>query len=96
MDSIIQAVRNFSITSNLAKTPEVGSLRHISYPFRIFDSLSTDDPDIVFVCLDCETFEHAQHKVTEIGIAILDRWDVRGFSATGGDDAITDHIRSAH
>ncbi|KAK1044664.1 hypothetical protein LTR74_018264 [Friedmanniomyces endolithicus] len=96
MESIIQAVRDVSITSNLAKTPESGSLLHLSYPFRIFDSLPTDDLDIVFVCLDCEAFEYAQHKVTEIGIAVLDTRDLRGLSATAGDDAITGHIRSAH
>ncbi len=96
MESIIQAVRDVSITSNLGKTPESGSLLHLSYPFRIFDSLPTDDLDIVFVCLDCEAFEYAQHKVTEIGVAVLDTRDLRGLSATAGDDAITDHIRSAH
>ncbi|KAK4903720.1 hypothetical protein LTR49_026700, partial [Elasticomyces elasticus] len=96
MDPIVQAMGNVSVTSNLAETPDDGRLLNLSYPFRTFDSLPTDDPDIVFVCLDCEAFEFAQHKVTEIGIAVLDTRDLRGLSATAGDDAVTHQIRSAH
>lgn len=32
--------------------------------------------DAVFVCIDCEAFEHAQKKITEVGIAVLDTRDV--------------------
>ncbi|KAK4580105.1 hypothetical protein LTR86_000308 [Recurvomyces mirabilis] len=28
--------------------------------------------DPIFVCIDCEAFEHAHHKITEIGVAVLD------------------------
>lgn len=24
--------------------------------------------DVIFVCIDCEAYEHAQHKITEIGM----------------------------
>ena len=39
--------------------------------------------DVVFVCIDCEAFEHDQDKITEIGVAVLDTRDVIGLS---GDD----------
>lgn len=28
--------------------------------------------DVVFLCVDCEAYEWAQHKVTEVGVAVLD------------------------
>jgi DNA polymerase III epsilon subunit-like protein len=35
-------------------------------------NFKTDLPEPVFVCIDCEAFEHAQHKITEVGVAVLD------------------------
>lgn len=36
------------------------------------DTAGTQAPDdVVFICVDCEAYEWAQHKVTEVGIAVL-------------------------
>ncbi|EMC99445.1 hypothetical protein BAUCODRAFT_56010, partial [Baudoinia panamericana UAMH 10762] len=32
--------------------------------------------DPVLVCIDCEAFEHAQQKITELGVAVLDTRDI--------------------
>ncbi|KAH9810760.1 hypothetical protein Tdes44962_MAKER05991 [Teratosphaeria destructans] len=32
----------------------------------------------VFICIDCEAFEHDHSKVTEVGVAVLDCRDVIG------------------
>ena len=32
----------------------------------------------IFVCIDCEAFEHAQSKITEVGLAVLDANDIAG------------------
>lgn len=32
--------------------------------------------DVVFICIDCEAFEHDQKKITEVGVAVLDTKDL--------------------
>ncbi|KAK4541717.1 hypothetical protein LTR36_007426 [Oleoguttula mirabilis] len=56
------------------------------------DSLS----EAVFICIDCEAFEFAQDKVTEIGIAILDTREVAPSAAKSDTESMTAAIRCAH
>ncbi|TKA26874.1 hypothetical protein B0A50_04320 [Salinomyces thailandicus] len=44
-------------------------------------------PDVVFICIDCEAFEHSQSQITEIGVAVLDTRDLTGLS--GSDEMVT-------
>ncbi|KXL48139.1 hypothetical protein M433DRAFT_130585 [Acidomyces richmondensis BFW] len=50
----------------------------------------------VFVCIDCEAYEHAQHKITEIGVAVLDSLDVAGLDASQGKEAWFAKMKCAH
>lgn len=47
-----------------------------------------DDPiaaDAVFICIDCEAWEHDQHEVTEIGVAVFDTRDLPALDTTSLD-----------
>ncbi|GAB7363449.1 hypothetical protein MBLNU230_g3723t1 [Neophaeotheca triangularis] len=52
--------------------------------------------DVVFLSLDCEAYEHAQHKITELGISTLDTRDLANLSHSDSESAWTEKIRSAH
>ncbi|KAK5124911.1 hypothetical protein LTR85_001101 [Meristemomyces frigidus] len=52
--------------------------------------------DAVFVCIDCEAFEHAQQKITEIGIAVLDTRDVADLDGNSTEEAWLAKIKYAH
>lgn len=54
------------------------------------------DQSVVFVCVDVEAYERAQHKITEIGIATLDTRELIGL--TPGADGVewSKKIRARH
>lgn len=39
--------------------------------------LPSELADVVFVCVDCEAFEFAQNKTTEVGVSVLDTRELR-------------------
>ncbi|EME50112.1 hypothetical protein DOTSEDRAFT_68847 [Dothistroma septosporum NZE10] len=51
---------------------------------------------VVLVCIDCEAYELAQHKITEIGISVLDTRAVRDLSPTDSADKWFSKIASHH
>ena len=55
-----------------------------------------DLQNVVFVCIDIEAFESEQDKVTEIGVAILDTYEVSGVPP--GEDAVNwlSKVKHAH
>lgn len=66
----------------LGLTPSSGSKQMINEP--------------VFVCIDCEAFEHAQQKITEIGIAVLDTRDVAHLNGDNSQEAWLAKMKYAH
>jgi len=60
------------------------------------EGLKDDLKDAIFVCIDCEAFEHSQDKVTEIGVAVLDTRDVTGLTAESPRDAWLSNLKYAH
>jgi len=50
----------------------------------------------VFICIDCEAYEHAQRKITEIGVAVLDSLDVAALDASQGREAWFAKMKYAH
>ncbi|KAK5678398.1 hypothetical protein LTR17_027648 [Elasticomyces elasticus] len=52
--------------------------------------------DVVFLCVDCEAYEWAQHKVTELGVAILDTRRLRQDISSPDFGSIVGEIEYAH
>lgn len=52
--------------------------------------------DAVFVCVDCEAFEHVQSKITEIGVAVLDTRDIATLDNRADRDAWMSKMKYAH
>ncbi|TKA67489.1 hypothetical protein B0A55_08600 [Friedmanniomyces simplex] len=50
----------------------------------------------VFVCIDCEAFEHVQSKITEIGVAVLDTRDIAGIRPGTDGRSWIEKIKYAH
>ncbi|KAK5113259.1 hypothetical protein LTR62_003596 [Meristemomyces frigidus] len=50
----------------------------------------------VFICIDCEAFEHAQHKITEIGLAVLDTRDLSGLTPAEDGANMISKVKYAH
>ncbi|KAF2854938.1 hypothetical protein T440DRAFT_386696 [Plenodomus tracheiphilus IPT5] len=72
-----------AVTSLLVVEPAV------SVPF-------TFDRSVVFVCVDVESFEHAHHKITEVGIATLDTRDLIGLAPGVDGRGWSEKIRARH
>lgn len=51
---------------------------------------------VVIICVDCEAYEFAQHKITEIGISVLDTRTLRDLSPTDSADQWFSKIASRH
>lgn len=51
---------------------------------------------VVFVCIDVESFEHAHHKITEIGVATLDTRDLVGIAPGVDGSEWSKKIRARH
>ncbi|KAK3620295.1 hypothetical protein LTR22_025651 [Elasticomyces elasticus] len=52
--------------------------------------------DLVFLCVDCEAYEWAQHKVTELGVAILDTRRLRQDISSPDFGSIVGEMKYAH
>ncbi|KAI7391455.1 hypothetical protein KC328_g7497, partial [Hortaea werneckii] len=52
--------------------------------------------DPIFVCIDCEAFEHNQSKITEIGVAVLDTRETSHLNSSSPLPAWFDKIKYAH
>ncbi|KAK0942037.1 hypothetical protein LTR29_006456 [Friedmanniomyces endolithicus] len=50
----------------------------------------------VFICIDCEAFEHDQSKVTEIGVAVLDTRDCTDLWPGANEKQWIEKIQYAH
>ncbi|KAK3708424.1 hypothetical protein LTR37_011520 [Vermiconidia calcicola] len=59
-------------------------------------NLDTNLQDAVFVCIDCEAFEHDHSKITEIGVAILDTRDIKGIALADGATTWIEKMKYAH
>ncbi|KAL2271738.1 hypothetical protein VTJ83DRAFT_1109 [Remersonia thermophila] len=51
---------------------------------------------VVFAAVDLEAFEHNNNMITEIGVAVLDTWKVRGIPPGEGGEAWFGHIQPYH
>lgn len=62
------------------------------------DSLPPFWPEdfVVFICVDCETYEHNQNIVTEVGFGILDTKDLAGLPPGGDGRNWFQKIRGRH
>lgn len=56
----------------------------------------TFDQSVVFVCIDIEAYERAQHKITEVGVATLDTRDLVGLAPGPDGKMWRDKIRARH
>ncbi|KAI7227114.1 hypothetical protein KC330_g8550, partial [Hortaea werneckii] len=56
----------------------------------------TPTKDPIFVCIDCEAFEHNQSKITEIGVAVLDIRKTRHLNSSSPLPAWFEKIKYAH
>lgn len=54
------------------------------------------DQDVVFVCVDVESYERAHHKITEVGVATLDTRDLVGVVPGFDGEEWRNHIRARH
>ncbi|CBX96780.1 hypothetical protein LEMA_P099110.1 [Plenodomus lingam JN3] len=54
------------------------------------------DQSVVFVCVDVESYEHAHHKITEVGIATLDTRDLAGIEPGVDGKQWSKRIRARH
>ncbi|KAI6899892.1 hypothetical protein D0869_01155 [Hortaea werneckii] len=52
--------------------------------------------DPIFVCIDCEAFEHNQSKITEIGVAVLDTRETSHLNNSSPLPAWFEKIKYAH
>src|SRR5579862_437680 len=61
-------------------------------------SLANQDvnPQVVFVAVDVESFEHAHHKITEVGISMLDTLDLQEIAVGGRRNEWMTKIHSRH
>ena len=56
----------------------------------------TFDHDVVFVCVDVESYERAHHKITEVGVATLDTRELIGVPPGENGAAWRNKIRARH
>ncbi|KAI7157942.1 hypothetical protein KC349_g5223 [Hortaea werneckii] len=56
----------------------------------------TQIKDPIFVCIDCEAFEHNQSKITEIGVAVLDIRETSHLNSSSPLSAWFEKIKYAH
>ncbi|RMY15246.1 hypothetical protein D0867_06888 [Hortaea werneckii] len=52
--------------------------------------------DPIFVCIDCEAFEHNHSKITEIGVAVLDTRETSQLNSSSPLPAWFEKIKYAH
>lgn len=81
--------------------PSTGNERHphaaiSSNVLHMFDSPRQEKPDVVFICIDCEAYEHDQAKVTEVGVAVLDMRDLWNIEPSRLSKEVPGFIKSAH
>jgi hypothetical protein len=65
---------------------------------RPYQSISDKDKRRVFVCVDCEAYEFAQDKITEVGICVLDTADMtpENLNTATGEFIWPNVLKSAH
>ena len=59
-------------------------------------ALPTELKNVVFICVDCEAFEHDQSKVTELGVAALDTRDIWGSTPEENGEGWIAKMKYAH
>ena len=59
-------------------------------------SLNGLPEDVVFVCIDCETFESDHDKILEIGVAVLDTKNLRECAPGENGEAWLSKLQCAH
>ncbi|KAK5165174.1 uncharacterized protein LTR77_009272 [Saxophila tyrrhenica] len=52
--------------------------------------------DVIFLCVDCEAYERAQHKVTEVGVAVLDTRRIEQDGSGSDPTTIASAMQHAH
>ena len=58
--------------------------------------LDQEFTDAVFICVDCEAYERAQYKITEIGVAVLDTRNLQHLLTGLTAESLTAQIKSSH
>jgi hypothetical protein len=89
------------LTTTHIKSLSTGNERHVhptmsSNVLHMFDSRRQEKPNVVFICIDCEAYEHDQAKVTEIGVAVLDMRDLWNIEPSRLSEEGPGFIKSAH
>lgn len=65
----------------------------------IFDDVAA--ADAIFICIDCEAWEHDEREITEVGVSVLDTRDIPPLTVTSLDaeaaaETIISKIKYAH
>ncbi|KAF7678880.1 hypothetical protein GT037_002628 [Alternaria burnsii] len=74
-------------SSSSSSYPAIDPSMPVPFPF---------DQDVVFVCVDVESYERAHHKITEVGVATLDTRELIGVPPGENGAAWRNKIRARH
>ncbi|KAL1796080.1 hypothetical protein ACET3X_006304 [Alternaria dauci] len=74
-------------SSPSTKSPAIDPSMPAPFPF---------DQDVVFVCVDVESYERAHHKITEVGVATLDTRELVGVPPGENGAEWRNKIRARH
>ncbi|CAN9225007.1 unnamed protein product [Alternaria alternata] len=74
-------------SSSSSSYPAIDPSMPVPFPF---------DHDVVFVCVDVESYERAHHKITEVGVATLDTRELVGVPPGENGAAWRNKIRARH
>ncbi|OAG14201.1 hypothetical protein CC77DRAFT_1035830 [Alternaria alternata] len=74
-------------SSSSSSYPAIDPSMPVPFPF---------DHDVVFVCVDVESYERAHHKITEVGVATLDTRELIGVPPGENGAAWRNKIRARH
>ena len=85
-EELEKARKAYQLASGIS-LPKVDVTKPVPYPF---------DSDVVFICVDVESYERQHKAITEIGISSLDTRDLIGVSPGEGGKAWLNKIRSRH
>lgn len=71
-------------------------VRRLQQMLGLVKGTSKDTEDVVFICIDCEAYERAQHLITEIGVSVLDPKALKDIDPGSDGSAWFGAIRHAH
>lgn len=76
--------------------PPKASLKDLRELLGLRRSDSGDGEDVYLISIDCEAYEFAQDKITEIGVSVVRVADLRGIEPGVDASAWLEQIKSAH